>query len=102
MTDLARPVGLGLAARGDVRDVAQWAQQAEARGLESVWVHDSYFERDPITYLTDVLTRVQTHPASRIEELLPHRWKPPDDVAPVEIGRTPAHCPATMATTPLT
>ena len=54
MTDLARPVGLGLAARGDVRDVAQWAQQAEARGLESVWVHDSYFERDPITYLTAI------------------------------------------------
>lgn len=32
---------------------------------------------NPITYLTDVLTRVQTHPANRIEELLPHRWKPP-------------------------
>lgn len=31
-----------------------------------------------IAYLTDVLTRVQKHPASRIEELLPHRWKPPD------------------------
>ena len=32
-----------------------------------------------IAYLTDVLIRVQTHPASRIEDLLPHRWKPPDD-----------------------
>ena len=31
-----------------------------------------------ITYLTDVLTRIQTHPASRIQDLLPHRWKPPD------------------------
>lgn len=31
-----------------------------------------------IAYLTDVLTRVQTHPARKIEELLPHRWKPPD------------------------
>jgi transposase len=31
-----------------------------------------------ITYLTDVLTRVQKHPASRVAELLPHRWKPPD------------------------
>ena len=30
-----------------------------------------------IDYLADVLTRVQTHPANRIEELLPHRWKPP-------------------------
>jgi transposase len=34
-----------------------------------------------IAYLTDVLTRIQTHPASRIEELLPHRWKPPDQAA---------------------
>ncbi len=33
---------------------------------------------NPIAYLTDVLTRIQTHPANRIHELLPHRWKPPD------------------------
>ncbi|MCP4809508.1 MAG: IS66 family transposase [Proteobacteria bacterium] len=29
---------------------------------------------NPEAYLADVLLRVQTHPASRIEELLPHRW----------------------------
>ena len=29
---------------------------------------------NPIQYLTDVLIRIQTHPASRIDELLPHRW----------------------------
>jgi transposase len=29
---------------------------------------------DPIAYLRDVLMRVDTHPASRIDELLPHRW----------------------------
>jgi 1,4-dihydroxy-2-naphthoate polyprenyltransferase len=52
MADLARRVGLGLAARGDVKDAAQWARRAEDLGLDSVWVHDSYFERDPITYLT--------------------------------------------------
>lgn len=33
---------------------------------------------NPVAYLTDVLTRVQHHPANRIEELLPHHWKPPD------------------------
>ena len=32
---------------------------------------------NPIDYLTDVLMRVQSHPASRVAELLPHRWKPP-------------------------
>ena len=31
---------------------------------------------NPIAYLTDVLVRVQKHPAARIEELLPHRYKP--------------------------
>lgn len=35
-----------------------------------------------IAYLTDVLTRIQTHPASRIDELLPHKWKPPDPPPP--------------------
>lgn len=33
---------------------------------------------DPVEYLGDVLIRVQTHPAKRIEELLPHRWTPPE------------------------
>jgi transposase len=33
--------------------------------------------KDPIAYLEDVLLRVDTHPASRIDELLPHRWTPP-------------------------
>ena len=54
VADLAARVGLGLAARGEVREVARWAQQAEEMGLESVWIHDSYFERDPITYLSAI------------------------------------------------
>jgi transposase len=32
---------------------------------------------NPAAYLADVLLRVQTHPASRIDELLPHNWTPP-------------------------
>jgi len=31
---------------------------------------------DPYAYLKGVLTRLPTHKASRIEELLPHRWQP--------------------------
>ena len=31
-----------------------------------------------LAYLEDVLMRVQTHPAARIQELLPDQWKPPD------------------------
>lgn len=30
---------------------------------------------DPLVYLRDVLERINTHPASRIADLLPHRWK---------------------------
>ena len=30
---------------------------------------------DPHAYMRDVLERLPTHPASRIEELLPHRWR---------------------------
>jgi len=33
---------------------------------------------NPVAYLADVLLRVQTHPASRIDELLPHNWTPPE------------------------
>jgi transposase len=31
---------------------------------------------DPYRYLKDVLERLSTQPASRLEELLPHRWLP--------------------------
>ncbi len=51
MAELSRAVGLGLAARGDVRDTVDWVVRAERAGVESVWVHDSYFERDPISFL---------------------------------------------------
>ena len=32
---------------------------------------------DPWAYLRDVLERLPTLPNSRLEELLPHRWVPP-------------------------
>ena len=50
MRTLARPIGLGLAARGDADDVIRWARQARDGGLDSVWIHDSYFERDAVTF----------------------------------------------------
>ena len=31
---------------------------------------------NPVDYLADVFIRVQTHPASRIDEMLPHIWTP--------------------------
>jgi hypothetical protein len=35
---------------------------------------------NPIDYLLDALLRISTHPADRIDELLPDRWKPADPV----------------------
>ena len=55
MRTLARPIGLGLAARGDPEDVLDWARRARDAGLESLWIHDSYFERDAITFVTTVV-----------------------------------------------
>jgi 1,4-dihydroxy-2-naphthoate octaprenyltransferase len=54
MRTLARPVGLGLAARGDPDDVVEWARRARDAGLDSIWTHDSYFERDAITFTTSI------------------------------------------------
>jgi transposase len=37
---------------------------------------------NPVDYLADVLLRVQTHPAARIDEILPHNWTPPSTAPP--------------------
>ena len=50
MGELIQRVGIGLAAKGEVADCIRWADDARRRGLESVWVHDSHFERDAVTY----------------------------------------------------
>ena len=59
MAELSGPIGLGLAARGDGRDAVDWAIRAERAGLESVWIHDSYFERDPISFLAAMAQSTQ-------------------------------------------
>ena len=58
MATLGRRIGLGLAARGKVEDVVRWAAAARRAGLDSVWVHDSYFERDAISYVSAVASEL--------------------------------------------
>jgi transposase len=31
----------------------------------------------PVEYLQEVIMRIDTHPAARIDELLPHNWQSP-------------------------
>nr|BDT35630.1 transposase domain-containing protein [Myxococcus sp. MH1] len=45
---------------------------------------------NPEAYLADVLLRVQTHPNSRIAELLPHEWKRRQTTGPPESHPQPA------------
>jgi 1,4-dihydroxy-2-naphthoate octaprenyltransferase len=56
MRALSRRVGLGIAARGDVEDAIEWARRSRDAGLEAIWIHDSYFERDAVTYGTAIAT----------------------------------------------
>ncbi len=34
-------------------------------------------DKDPLAYLTDVLGRIGSHPAAKIDDILPHNWNPP-------------------------
>ncbi|MET0259532.1 MAG: IS66 family transposase [Gaiellaceae bacterium] len=47
-------------------------------GLFSIVASCVHHDIDPLEYLTDVLVRVDTHPSSRIDELLPDKWRPPE------------------------
>jgi 1,4-dihydroxy-2-naphthoate octaprenyltransferase len=64
MRALARRVGLGIAARGDISDTIDWVRRARDAGLDSVWIHDSYFERDAITYGSAIAGALANDPAS--------------------------------------
>lgn len=43
--------------------------------IQSLIVTCKLHDINPYTYLTDVLLRISEHPASRVEELTPRRWK---------------------------
>ena len=58
MDRMTQAIGLGLAARGEVDDVVTWAETARRAGLDSVWIHDSYFERDAVSYASAVAARL--------------------------------------------
>src|SRR5436190_13877982 len=93
MAELSRPVGLGLAARGSVSDAVEWAERALRRGLGSVWIHDSYFERDAVTYGSAIASQVDgirvalgaVNPFTRHPVLLAMTVSSLDEMAPGRI-----------------
>jgi len=94
MAELARRVGIGLAARGSVSDVVEWAERVRAAGVESVWFHDSYFERDAVTYATAVASKVDEirvglgalNPFTRDPTLIAMTVSALDEIAPERIA----------------
>lgn len=59
-----------------------WLFAGSDKGGERAAIHYSLISScqlcgiDPFFYIKDVLDRINTHPASRIAELLPPNWKP--------------------------
>jgi 1,4-dihydroxy-2-naphthoate octaprenyltransferase len=88
--EFTRPVGLGFAARGSLSDLTEWADTAHGAGIDSVWIHDSYFERDAVTYASAIAARVPgirvamgaLNPFTRHPVLLAMTVSAVDDMAP--------------------
>jgi 5,10-methylenetetrahydromethanopterin reductase len=82
-----------LAAKGPPRSAVEWARAAARAGLESVWIHDSYFERDAVTYASAIAAQVEeiriglgaVNPFTRNPVLLAMTMSALDAMAP---GRT--------------
>jgi 1,4-dihydroxy-2-naphthoate polyprenyltransferase len=94
VAELARRVGIGLAARGSVSDVVEWAERARSLGIDSLWFHDSYFERDAVTYATAVAMQVEEirvglgalNPFTRDPTLIAMTVSALDEIAPERIA----------------
>jgi 1,4-dihydroxy-2-naphthoate octaprenyltransferase len=54
MRSLERRVALGFGGRGDIEDVVSWTKRAVRTGLDAIWMHDTPYERDGITYGTAI------------------------------------------------
>ena len=58
--------------------VGDEANGEELAGLYSLVSTCAINGVDPLAYLTDVLRRIGSHPASELDNLLPHIWQPTD------------------------
>jgi 1,4-dihydroxy-2-naphthoate polyprenyltransferase len=58
MTELIRPIGIGLAGRGEISDIIRWVDDARRSNIHIVWIHDTPYERDAITHAAAIATHV--------------------------------------------
>jgi transposase len=68
-----RPVALG---RGNWLFAGSLRAGKRAAAIMSLIQSAKLNGHDPYLYLKDVMERLPTQPATRLEELLPHRWQP--------------------------
>jgi len=60
-------------------DSEAWARRAA--NIYSLVASCKLNEIDPFAYFSDILVRISTHPADKIDELLPGNWKKPENSA---------------------
>ena len=72
-----RPIALG---RGNWLFIGSERAGQRAATIMSLVQSAKLNGHDPYSYLKDILERLPTHPGNRLEELLPHRWKPASTV----------------------
>ena len=58
MRELARPVGIGFAGQAEVSEVVGWAERARRHGIHIVWMHDTPYQRDAVTYMAAIAAQV--------------------------------------------
>ena len=52
-------VGFGLNGNLPVRQAVEYARYAESQGLDSCWLHEAYWNRDALTYLSAMAMATQ-------------------------------------------
>jgi len=67
------PIALG---RNYAQLTIMLSRRQRAAAIMSLVLSAKLNGHEPLAYLQDVLTRLPTQPASRVGELLPHRWQP--------------------------
>src|SRR5207245_10397060 len=78
---------------GAGKGAVRWAERARSAGLESVGFHDSYFERDAVSYASAVASQVDEigvglgalHPLTRHPVLIAMTISALDEMAPARI-----------------